>query len=596
MQASEVAYLCGLDGKPIRAVNDVSDWTVDERIDSTNRLSVDTSLAEARDIVSDMELVFNGRRYVVTQVDRARGDGIAELTADECQSEMANIELDTFKCENLRFADAVSKVLAPTLWTVGTIETDRRVYADLQGKKVTELLQWLANLADLRLSFDSYNRVVDFLKPLPSTPSRVFTYGDNLDDIKKTETPPTCTVLHPIGANGLTVRGVNNDSELVEDFGWYVSLGLSETEARKRFTKRQEWQDERYTVAANLLADARKKLAVTAYPTISYDLTAVDDIQGLRLGEIVAVWDEPLQAKVITKVSVIHHSSGHDDDSVTLDYVPPSFTVATDTLSGDTDNTEQESVFQAFTTDDFTLGSTAQRVLPVQLDVYADTWLEVYACLNVKTTTAGELDGYWLLNGERAGARIQQACEAGWVTIGLPFLITNVSANDSLTLDLYLAHTGAGSIAKNDGQVFIRARGAYGGVSNKRPDTRVVDAVSRFMGPLRNVSDLATVSFPELYELSVSDPVERFMESMRTVTDTLQPFVWLADDKHTITLSNAENESVFTLANDDSSWTVEMPPVVDGSTSLDVSTVQGVPTGTYKLTIVELGVGVTVTI
>ena len=112
---------------------------------------------------------------------------------------------------------------------------------------------------------------------------------------------------------------------------------------------------------------------------------------------------------------------------MTLDYVPPSFTVATDPPSGDTDNTEQESVFQAFTMDDFTLGSTAQRVLPVQLDVYADTWLEVYACLNVKTTTAGELDGYWLLNGEKAGARIQQACEVGWVTIGLPFLITNVS-------------------------------------------------------------------------------------------------------------------------------------------------------------------------
>lgn len=596
MQSSEVAYLCGLNGKPIRAVNDVSEWTVDERIDSTNRLIVDTSLAEARDIVSDMELVFNRRRYVVTQVDRARGDGIAELTADECQSEMANIELETYKCENLRFADAVSKVLAPTLWTVGTIETDRRVYADLQGKKVTELLQWLANLADLRLSFDSYNRVVDFLKPLPSEPSRVFTYGDNLDDIKKTETPPTCTVLHPVGANGLTVRGVNNDSELVEDFGWYVSLGLSETEARKRFTKRQEWQDERYTVAANLLADARKKLAVTAYPTISYDLTAVDDIQGLRLGEIVAVWDEPLQAKVVTQVSVIHHSSGHDDDSVTLDYVPPSFTIATDTLSGDTDNTEQESVFQAFTLDDFALGSRAQRVLPVQLDVYADTWLEVYACLNVKTTTAGELDGYWLLNGERAGARIQQACEVGWVTIGLPFLITNVSSNDSLTLDLYLSHTGAGSIAKSDGQVFIRARGAYGGVSNKRPDTRVVDSVERFMGQLRNVSDLATVSFPELSELSVSDTVERFVGSLRTVTDTLQPFVWLADDKHTITLSNAEDGAVFTLANDDSSWAVEMPPAVGGSTSLDVSTVQGVPTGTYKLTIVELGVGVTVTI
>ena len=116
------------------------------------------------------------------------------------------------------------------------------------------------------------------------------------------------------------------------------------------------------------------------------------------------------------------------------------------------------------------------------------------------------------------------------------------------------------------------------------------------MGSVRNVSDLATVSFPELSELSVSDSVERFVESMRTVTDTLQPFVWLADDKHTISVSNADDGDVFTLATDDSSWTTEMPPVTGGATSLDVSTVQGVPTGTYKLTIVELNVGVTVTI
>ena len=123
-----------------------------------------------------------------------------------------------------------------------------------------------------------------------------------------------------------------------------------------------------------------------------------------------------------------------------------------------------------------------------------------------------------------------------------------------------------------------------------------MDAVSRFMGSMRTVADAATVSFPELSELTVSDSVSRFMDSMRTVTDTLQPFVWLSDDKHTISLSNATDGDVFTLANDDSSWTVGMPPVTGGATSLDVSTVQGAPSGTYKLTIVELGVGVTVTI
>lgn len=590
MLAEDTITLVGLQGHELRTLSPRAEWTFDQRSDSTNQLTVTVGTDEATDVVGDMELLFQHRRFVINEVNRTRDTETCEIVADEAQAEMASIEVESFQVEKAKLSAAVTQLLSNTLWTVGTIENDTRtIYADLQGKKVTELLTWLANQSNQVLSFDSAHRKVSFVKRDMTPSGVVFNYDINMSNIKKTETPPTCTVLHPIGANGLTVANVNHGSELVEDFGWYMSLGMTENEARARFTKRQEWNDERYTVVQNLLDDARKKLSVSAYPTLSYDLTAVDGIADLRLGQQAYVWDNVLDVRVLTTVSVIHTSSVHDDDSVTLDYVPPSFTIATDDTSGDTTSTTKASVFQVFNDTEYPLGDTATRVLPLSINVYSDTMLECNLCLTVKTTTAGLLEGYFLLNGEKAGPRIMQTCPEGYVTIGLPFLITNVSSNDQTTLDLYLKHGGAGSLAINDAQIYISAKGAYGGITNERPDRRVVDAVERFKREWRNVEDMTSIMFPERNDTTVAETVERFKTEWRETEDVVNPIVWLEDK--TLTITNSENDTVFTLVLPDKSQQV-MPAVVDGSTTFDLSTL-GL-SGSTKIEIKELAVSVNV--
>lgn len=590
MDVEDTITLVGLQGHELRTLSPRAEWTFDQRSDSTNQLTVTVGTDEATDVVGDMELLFQHRRFVINEVNRTRDTETCEIVADEAQAEMASIEVESFQVEKAKLSAAVTQLLSNTLWTVGTIEDDTRtIYADLQGKKVTELLTWLANQSNQVLSFDSAHRKVSFVKHDLTPSGIVFNYDVNMSNIKKTETPPTCTVLHPIGANGLTVANVNHGSELVEDFGWYTSLGMTENEARARFTKRQEWQDERYTVVQNLLDDAKKKLSVSAYPTLSYDLTAVDGIADLRLGQQAYVWDNVLDVRVSTTVSVIHTSSVHDDDSVTLDYVPLSFTIATDDTTGDTTSTSEASVFQAFNDTEYTLGDTTTRVLPLSINVYSDTMLECNLCLTVKTTTAGLLEGYFLLNGEKAGPRIMQTCAEGYVTIGLPFLITNVSSNDQTTLDLYLKHGGAGSLAINDAQIYISAKGAYGGITNERPDRRVVDAVERFKREWRSVDDAMSVMFPERNDTTVVETVERFKTEWRESEDVVNPIVWLEDK--TLTITNAEDDTVFTLILPDESQR-EMSAVVDGSTMFDLSTL-GL-TGSTKIRVKELGVSVTV--
>ena len=217
--------------------------------------------------------------------------------------------------------------------------------------------------------------------------------------------------------------------------------------------------------------------------------------------------------------------------------------------------------------------------------------LECNLCLTVKTTTAGLLEGYFLLNGEKAGPRIMQTCAEGYVTIGLPFLITNVSSNDQTTLDLYLKHGGAGSLAINDAQIYISAKGAYGGVTNERPDRRVVDAVERFKREWRNVEDTTSIMFPERNDTTVTETVERFKTEWRETEDVVNPIVWLEDK--TLTITNAEDDTVFTLILPDKSQR-EMSAVVDGSTTFDLSTL-GL-TGSTKIMVKELDVSVTVTL
>lgn len=591
-----VVTLVDLSGTPVRSLGVNPVWTVDYRTDSTNQLTVTVPVDEAVDVVSDMELLFNHRRFVISQVDRSRDDATVTVTADEAQAGLADVMVEEFKLEQATLKTAVAKLVENTLWSVGTLADETgKYYADLKQHKVSELLQWLANEAGLTLDFDSANRRVNMLTPEDTTPTKQFTYGVNMNDIQRSETPPTATVIHPIGANGLTVANLNNQSELVEDFGWYTSLGLTEDVARKRFYKKIEWNDDRYTVVSNLLRDAKKKLETLAYPSITYTLTAVDDIARLHLGEHVFVWDSLLNIRIEAKVSALRFTSSHSADEATLDYLPPSSAVSEQTLTGDTSDTNQTQLFQAFNDTDLTLTDSFMRVLPISIDIYADTMLQVNACIRVQATKAGLLEGYWLLNGEKAGMRISYSFsnDGEWLTLGLPFLITNVTAGNQTSFDLYLKLSGGGKILKNDCQVYIECKGAYGGIKNERPDRTVVDHIPSWLDSLNVPSDSVSVTFPSLNDHTLSEQVETWLESLTAPTDEVQPIVWLEDT--TLVITNAPADTVYTVRFTNEVQT-DMPATVDGTTMLDLSTVEGISSGLQNVLIVQLAVSVQVSL
>src|SRR5699024_8934549 len=105
-------------GAPERVLQDTA-WVFDERDDSTNQLRVTTTLAEADSVEDEQELIFQNRRFIISGVERHRGNGEATIIADEAQVELAGHVLTDFAFNSWTAHQALTHALKDTRWSAG---------------------------------------------------------------------------------------------------------------------------------------------------------------------------------------------------------------------------------------------------------------------------------------------------------------------------------------------------------------------------------------------------------------------------------------------------------------------------------------------
>lgn len=196
-------------GDPDRVIQDV-EWKLEDRQDSTNRLEVTTSLAEAEGIQTEQELIFQNRRFIVDEVDRARAGDTAVIIADEAQAELAGFMIDEFDINAWTLEDALSRALEGTRWSMGDVAGTRYGRAQFEDISVLDVVKFLARHQDARVTFDSLRRRVNVLPEPGTVHDTVFTYGRQLTNIEKSEQAPTLTRLYGEGADGMTVASIND--------------------------------------------------------------------------------------------------------------------------------------------------------------------------------------------------------------------------------------------------------------------------------------------------------------------------------------------------------------------------------------------------
>ena len=173
-------------------------------------------------------------------------------------------------------AGTVEGVL-PAGWTVvdHSLSTIRRTI-DLDSATPEDVILGAASaFGGLAIRYKIADKAVHFYAPGDFKAGGVyFTEELNLTSTNfKGSSSGLCTRLYARGKDGLTFAGINGGKDYVENFSYTDKIICA------------YWEDERYTVAENLLEAAQKKVDASAVPVRSYSCGVVDLAKAWRYEE-----------------------------------------------------------------------------------------------------------------------------------------------------------------------------------------------------------------------------------------------------------------------------------------------------------------------
>lgn len=520
-----VITLVSLSGANVKTLSKWKSWELEDRTDSTNRLTVNIPLSDGIGVVTDQELLFRGRRFIITSLSRSKSDKRLQIESDEAQIELNDNNLDFYDMDGEPLASAVEKALKGSRWTVGHVmETDMVISSRMEDTNANEVLKFLEQQSNGVLEYDSARRVVSLRERVSETPNVTFRYGKNLSELIKTDDEPVeATVIRPTGKEGMTISSVNGGLDYVEDFSWYIAQGLTIDEARERFTKKQSWPDERYIYNINLKRAAERRLSALAHPKIGYSLeTYGSNAENLSLHEHVFVVDEELGLRLKAEVTRLFISNDPSNNQVDLAYLPESLGSNSSASSSSNGGSSEsgEAVFLVKNQDVELIQPYDRTILSSSITVFTETNFTISYNLTFEVLEAGLIEGYFRLGDRILDHKIMKNVQPGWNMINATFLETQITEGVK-KLDLLLKSSGQLSIPELHASMNVATRGAIGSSRNQSPDTTVenTSSVKEFTGVF---SATASVSFMNNKQVSTSTTgsISDFRGDFNDTTDT----------------------------------------------------------------------------
>lgn len=204
-----------------------------------------------------------GQTYKIKQIDAGANDAkiVCQLDIDAWHATLnVNYNSDTKTCYQ-----QIATVL-PTGWTINDrahVNIGRTIEGDLTPYDVCVRC---TEVYSVYIRWDNKNKIVTIYSKAMGAPVGAFATRElNLKEINyKGKSNDIVTRLYAYGKDGMSFADINSGKAYVDNFTYTnkIICGI--------------WRDERYTVAADLLADATEKLATMSKPQRTYECAIVD--------------------------------------------------------------------------------------------------------------------------------------------------------------------------------------------------------------------------------------------------------------------------------------------------------------------------------
>ncbi len=313
-------------------------WYVTQKYDGVDELGFSLSRDDpAYPLIVEEATVEDGeQRYLIKAIDEgAQSVNIkCELDLDALRAE---ILLD-YTNDSATVYQTVSGVL-PAGWAAedhAYILTKRTIEGP--GMTPLEVIQACSSPFGVTFRFDVVGRVVHIYNPSQNEPAGVYVTDElNLQEVNcKGDSRSYITRLYARGKDGLTFSGINGGVPYVEDHT-YSDKVISAF-----------WQDERYEIAENLLADAKAKLKEAAVPARSYtckvkDLAQIDPEKyaylQFDLYAMITLLDTRRKTRVNHMVVEVKRWPNYpEENEITLSTVAPKIQNTVKSIQNDMDN------------------------------------------------------------------------------------------------------------------------------------------------------------------------------------------------------------------------------------------------------------------
>ena len=205
-----------------------------------------------------------GQRYLIKAIDEGQTtvNIKGELDLDELSREM----LFNYTNGSDTVLGTISDIIPPG-WTVQDhAYFNQRRTVELEAATPLDIIDACADTYSVVFQFNNAERIVHIYNPDSEEISGVFLTDElNLKSVNfKGKSSGFATRLYAKGKDNLTFSSINNGKDYVEDFSYSDKIVSV------------YWKDERYTIAENLLSDAKKRLKELAVPQQSYTCSVMD--------------------------------------------------------------------------------------------------------------------------------------------------------------------------------------------------------------------------------------------------------------------------------------------------------------------------------